>query len=173
MVSNFYCNIKLIVRLYYRKGHGRLHCGHTAVAQVDTLKGFSGDAATAQSDTISGLNGDSTAQVDTITGIAGDSTDNYEVTIDGTTVVVGWNTNKSTTADDMVTAINTDATVNQIVTAAKDGSNNVTLTAKDGVGSFTSSVTANDNDGLTTAGNIGKHKLTITAGDLRCRRQSI
>ena len=65
----------------------------------------------------------------------------------------------------MVTAINTNATVNQIVTAAKDGSNNV-LTAKDGVGSFTSSVTANDNDGLTTAGNIGKHKLTITAGDL-------
>ena len=148
------------------KGMGDYTAATPAVAQVDTLKGFTGDAATAQSDTISGLNGDSTAQVDTITGIAGDSTDNYEVTIDGTTVVVGWNTNKSTTADDMVTAINTDATVNQIVTAAKDGSNNVTLTAKDGVASFTSSVTANDNDGLTTAGNIGKHKLTITAGDL-------
>ena len=161
-----YCNTELIVRLHYRKGMGDYTAATPAVAQVDT-QGFTGDAATAQSDTISGLNGDSTAQVDTITGIAGDSTDNYEVTIDGTTVVVGWNTNKSTTADDMVTAINTDATVNQIVTAAKDGSNNVTLTAKDGVASFTSSVTANDNDGLTTAGNIGKHKLTITAGTAR------
>ena len=26
------CNTELIVRLYYRKGHGRLHCGHSAVA---------------------------------------------------------------------------------------------------------------------------------------------
>lgn len=87
------------------------------------------------------------AQVDTITLTAGGTTDTWNVTVDGNTLAaaVAFNTDLKTTAADLVTAINADATISALVTAAA-GTNagEVTLTAKTAGTGFTATSTATD-----------------------------
>ena len=94
------------------------------------------------------------AQVDTISGIVGDAQlqncilvwyrrwtpgDSFDITItdsDGvaTSVQAAYNTDAATTAADIVTAINGNATMAAIVTASVDGGGDVILTGADGTG---------------------------------------
>ena len=114
--------------------------GSASQAQVDTITGIAGDdtetfhvetvtlnagsGAVAQVDRISGLVGDNSfsAQTDTISGLAGGPGDTYTVTVNGSSQTVGWATDVDTTLNAIVSAVNSDGSMNSVVTARKVGS---------------------------------------------------
>lgn len=85
-----------------------------------------------------------TAQVDTI-GLSGtvEAGDQYSVTVQGTTVtytVAGTEANLAEIRDNLLAAIQSDATINSTVIAAANGTNGITLTARNAGSAFTSAV---------------------------------
>ena len=92
------------------------------------------------------------AQTATTTITGGGGTDTFNVDIDGNglAAAVAWNTNTTDTATDLVTAINTDATLSALVTASS-AAGVVTLTAVTAGTAFTHNAsTVVDNGGTPT-----------------------
>ena len=94
----------------------------------------------------------------TITGTVGsggaDNGDKYSVIVDGTQVEItlSGENNLNQARNSLVTAINNDGTVNQIVTAAAGSADGqITLTAKTAGTAFTATVSAEENGGTADA----------------------
>ncbi|MDP6786710.1 MAG: flagellar hook-basal body complex protein [Rhodospirillales bacterium] len=116
----------------------------------------------------------STAQVDTVTlaGTVGalEAGDVYSVTVDGTTVsytTTGAEANLDAVRDGLVAAINANATVGAIVTAAAGTTGKLNLTAKNGGVAFTASSSATN--GGATADNAATlaNSVTNAAGSVQ------
>jgi flagellar hook protein FlgE len=79
-----------------------------------------------------------------------EATDTYSVTVNGTTItytVTGAEANIGAIRDALVTAINANTTVNAAITAAANGEDSITLTAKKPGTAFTASTAAVNNGG--------------------------
>ena len=114
----------------------------SGAAGNDTLTGGAGD------DALDGGAGNiaAVAQVDTVTLTVGTANDTWNVTVDGTALAtaVVFNTDLATTAADLVAAINSDATIAALVTAADAGTGALPLTAVTTGTGFTATSTATD-----------------------------
>ncbi|MEK9753046.1 MAG: flagellar hook-basal body complex protein [Rhodospirillaceae bacterium] len=100
-------------------------------------------AATQFTTTLSSADG-TTAQVDTI-GLSGtvEAGDQYSVTVQGTTVTytaTGAEANLAAIRDNLVSALQANATINSTVIAAASGANGITLTARNAGSAFTTTV---------------------------------
>ena len=79
--------------------------------------------------------------------------DQYSVTVAGATVSVDWNTDAATTAADLISAINDDASLSGTVTAALSGTSDITLTGIAPGTAFTATVSKTDGHNNSTATN--------------------
>jgi flagellin-like hook-associated protein FlgL len=142
--------------------------GAAFTASSSSVDNGGGAAAT---DTTTVANDPGLPQIDTVTLTAGGQNDTFNVTIDGNSLAVDidFRTDLATTAADLVSAINADATLSAIVTAADAGGGAFTLTAVDNAATFTSSTSFTDSTGATnatTTQNVSAQGTTHKAGEI-------
>jgi len=132
----------------FRKTESALGAGDewsdTGVADLAALEALGGTSVTAQAGAFA-------------EGVAAQThqylADQYSVTVAGATVSVDWNTDAASTAADLISAINNDASLAGTVTAALSGTSDITLTGIAPGAAFTATVSKTDGHNNSTATN--------------------
>ena len=141
----------------------------TAFAAASSPTDNGGGAASTDATTTA--NDPGLPQVDTVTLSAGGGNDTFNITVNGNSLAaeVSFDTDLATTAANLAAAINADATISAIVTAADAGGGSLTLTAVTNGATFTSSASSTDSTGVTSATtttNVSSQGTTHQAGEV-------